>query len=116
MVEHDDRRLIEIGLVFGKGSVNRFLLYGIRSIKNKDVAMCVIRNVEDLKIYTLQVDKNETVSQFYYKVFQLCQIDDCNTDNLVLIFYDDDDDKFLKVCSKLYFITLYTIPITFMVL
>lgn len=105
MVEQDDRLLLEIGLIFGVDFVNRFLLYDMNSFEDSDEAVCIIRNMADLKIYPLLVDKNVIVSQFYNKVLQLCEIEDCNTDKLVLMF--NNGDKSLKVCSKLYFIIYY---------
>lgn len=102
LIEHDDRSLLEIGLAFGENFVNRFLLYDISSLEESNQALCIVRNVQDSKIYTLLASKHLKASQFYKSVLQLCEMDDCNMNHFKLIFNNHND--FSQVCSKLYFI------------
>lgn len=87
----------DIGLVFGEGAQNRFVLLE-NDVEEIDQADCVVRIPKDNKVYHLTVDKNQTVSQLYKQVLQLCQTDDFNTNSLVLTFNSyNADTELIKV-------------------
>lgn len=88
----------DIGLVFGEGAQNRFVLLE-NDVEEIDQADCVVRIPKDnIKKYHLTVDKNQTVSQLYKQVLQLCQTDDFNTNSLVLTFNSyNADTELIKV-------------------
>lgn len=97
MVEDDDRLLSDIGLVFSEGTQNRFVLLE-NDVEEIDQADCIVRIPKNNKVYPLTVDKNETVSQLYKQVLQLCQTDDLNTDSLVITFNSyNADTELIKV-------------------
>lgn len=101
MVEDDDRLLSDIGLVFGEGSQNRFVLSENDQIEESDQAECIIRIPKDSKIYQFAVDKFETAGQLYKQVLQSCQNDDLNTDSFFLTFNSyaiDTSAELVKVC------------------
>lgn len=103
LVEDDDRLLIDIGLVIGKESQNRFVLSDNDQHEENNQAECVIRIHKDVKVYLLTVDQNETAGQLYKQVLQLCQADDFNTDSFVLTFNSyniDANNELVKVCSS----------------
>lgn len=85
LVEDDDRSLFDIGLVFGKGSQNRFVL-SENEIEEEDEAECIVRISKDIKSYLVPVVKTETVCHMYHRVRQLCLLDDLNVDHFVLTF------------------------------
>lgn len=87
----------EIGLVFNDGTQNRFVL-SENDVEEIDEADCIVRIPKDNKVYPLTMEKNETVSQLYKQVLQLCQTDDFNTDSLVLTFNSyNADTELIKV-------------------
>lgn len=109
LVEDDDRQLIDIGLILGKNSQNRFVLSDNDQHEENDQAECVIRIPKDVKVYLLTVDQNKTVGQLYKHVLQLCQADDFNTDSFVLTFntYNiDDNNELVKVCNIVLIVTM----------
>lgn len=72
MVEGDDRWISEIGLVFGKDSLNRFILIEI-DYKNWDRAHCVFYTSRDCMSYPMTVGTSITRGQLYQQVLQICQ-------------------------------------------
>lgn len=81
----DDRLLIDIGVVFGEGIQNRFVLTE-NEVEESDQAECIVRIPKDMKVFPLTVDQNETAGQLYKRVLELCQAEDLNTEYFVLTF------------------------------
>lgn len=96
LLEHDNRLLFEVGLEFGQGVINRFILYELYSERNK--AVCIICNIKGSKIYPLHAKKNDTGSLFYKKVLELLECDGFNTDFFILVFIAKNE--VFKVCSN----------------
>lgn len=97
LVEDDDRLLSDIGVVFGDGTQNRFVL-SENDPELIDQADCLVRIPKD-KVYSLTVDKNETAGQLYKQVLQLCQTDEFNTNSFVLTFNSYNvSTELIKVC------------------
>lgn len=101
----DDRQLIEVGVVFGEGTQNRFVLSENDEehdqVEESDQAECVVRIPKDMKVYPLTVDQNETAGQLYKRVLELCQAENFNTDFFVLTFNSyliDATAELVKVC------------------
>ncbi|XP_050432536.1 ubiquitin carboxyl-terminal hydrolase 47 [Adelges cooleyi] len=90
LVESDDRKLCDIGLVFGDGAINRFVLTDNCQHEESDQAKCVIKIHKSMKVYPLTVEKNQTAGDLFKKVFQYCQSNDINTDAFVLTFNSYD--------------------------
>jgi hypothetical protein len=96
--------MFDIGLVFGEGSQNRFVL-SENEIEEEEEAECIIRISKDIKSFSIPVTKTETVSQMYLRVLQLCLLDDLNVDHFVLTFNSytiDATAELVKVCQTLY--------------
>lgn len=93
--------LIDIGLEYGDDSQNRFVLSENDHLEEHHQANCIIRIPKDMKMYQLVVDKNETVSQMYKRVLELCQTDASNIGSLILTFnsYTIEASEVVKVCK-----------------
>lgn len=103
LVEDDDRSLFDIGLVFGEGSQNRFVL-SENEIQEQDEAECIVRISKDIKSFSLPVVKTETIGNMYVRVLKLCQLDELNVDHFVLTFNSytiDATAELVKVCQTL---------------
>jgi len=99
LIEDDDRLLSEIGVIFDDETQNRFVL-SENEIDEIDKAECVIRILKD-KIVTLTVDKNETASQLYKRVLELCYNNDISADSFILTLNSykiDSAYELHKVC------------------
>lgn len=110
--------MFDIGLVFGEGSQNRFVLSENEIEEEEEEAECIIRISKDIKSFSIPVAKTETVCQMYFRVLQLCLLDDLNVDHFVLTFNSytiDATTELVKVCQTLYniynFANLYLINI-----
>lgn len=107
LVEDDDRLLSDIGLKFGDGSPNRFVLSDTE-LEENDQAECIVRIPKDMKIYQLTMGKNETAGHLYKQVLQKCQSDDLNTESFVLTFNSykiDATAELVKVCKFVLILT-----------
>jgi len=94
----DDRLLIDIGVVFGEGIQNRFVLTE-NEVEESDQAECIVRIPKDMKVFPLTVDQNETAGQLYKRVLELCQAEDLNTEYFVLTFNSYNvNTELVKVC------------------
>lgn len=87
----DDRLLIDIGVVFGEDSQNRFVL-SENEIEESDQAECIVRIPKGAKVFPLTVDQNETAGQLYKRVLEFCQSEDWNTAFFVLTFNSYDNN------------------------
>lgn len=117
----------EIGLEFGEGIQNRFVLTEFEPEEN-DQAKCVVRNncfSGHSIVHTLIVDKHETAGELYKRVLQLCQSDNStiSIDSFDLTFnsyvINDvgkglDGMKMHKVCKIVLSIHTYNFIILFL--
>lgn len=123
----DDHLLSEIGLEFGEGVQNRFVLTEYEPEEN-DQAICVVRNncfSGHSIVHTLTVNKCETAGELYKRVLQMCQSDNStiSIDSFDLTFnsYVMNDDigkgldcmKMHKVCKIVSSIYTYNFEIIF---
>lgn len=96
LVEDDDRKLFEIGLIVDEEYTNRFVLSDNNDqLEENDQAECFIRVYHQFptKVYQMTVDKNDTAGDFYKQVLQLCYVNDLNTDSFVLTFNQFDNTE-----------------------
>jgi len=90
--------LIDVGVVFGEDSQNRFVL-SENEIEESDQAECVVRIPKGAKVFHLTVVQNETAGQLYKRVLEFCQAEDLNTEFFVLTFNSyDSQAELIKVC------------------
>jgi len=93
--------LIDVGVVFGEDSQNRFVL-SENEVDESDQAECIVRIPKGAKVFPLTVDQNETAGQLYKRVLEFCQAEDLNTDFFVLTFNSyDNNAELVKVCFVL---------------
>lgn len=90
----------DIGLIFGEGAHNRFVLSENDQLEEVDEVECIIRIPKERKVLPLIVDKNDTAGKLYKRVLQLCQANEINTEYFVLTFnsYKIDTTDVVKVC------------------
>jgi len=94
----DDSLLIDVGVVFGDDTQNRFVL-SENEVEESDQANCIVRIPQVIKVFTLTVDQNETAGQMYKRVLELCQVEDLNTEFFVLTFNSyNANTELVKVC------------------